>query len=185
MEEIKSIIKDTIQNELDQLWIYALLSAVVAVISAFLVAYFKKRGENYATKKDIEQITEAIENVKKEHAKQMEVFKGGQAIKNERLKLLYESTVELKGVFFRCFIDSNHQHEFIEKCVDLMIHIQKESIFSTYLNSEYIIIETEYNNWIQIIEKAKATGQKTYTIELNSAKNAISEIQNKILGYQE
>ncbi len=45
------------------------------LVQHFLPSYSKEKGKNLATKEDIEAITEKIESVKVDHAKQLELYK--------------------------------------------------------------------------------------------------------------
>ena len=84
-EEIKKLIETTIQNELEYYWVYILISALLAVFAAFFIEYFKNRGKNLATKKDIKDITHKIESVKSEIQKQQEIEKQKRQLKYDAL----------------------------------------------------------------------------------------------------
>lgn len=67
---LDSLVREIVQNEFLTNWRYwAILALIVFVatsIGTFVTGYFRKRGENLATRRDIEEITRKIEQVKEE-----------------------------------------------------------------------------------------------------------------------
>ena len=57
-----------LQSYLD---IQSFLGFIAGLFAAYLLSYFKKKGENAATKDDVAEITEKIESVKTEFAQQL------------------------------------------------------------------------------------------------------------------
>lgn len=51
------------------------LGVLVLWFNNYLPTYFKKKGENLATKEDIKEITDKVESVKTDYARQLELFK--------------------------------------------------------------------------------------------------------------
>lgn len=82
-EQIKEIIEKAIANE--NYWIYILISAVFSL----LIAFGLEKLKNYATKTDITDITQKIEDVKAEIQKNQEIEKQKRELKyNAILKSL-------------------------------------------------------------------------------------------------
>jgi hypothetical protein len=67
---LESLVREIVLNEFLTNWRYwaiqALIVFVAASIGNFATSYFRKRGENLATRQDIEEITRKIEQVKEE-----------------------------------------------------------------------------------------------------------------------
>jgi hypothetical protein len=85
-EQIKTIVEEVINNAtIVDWWIYVLIIAFSA-IGGFIGAYLKKKGENLATKEDIEIITEKIEKIRSQYSEQLETVKASLQLSNQ-LKL--------------------------------------------------------------------------------------------------
>lgn len=67
---LQSLVREIVNNEFITNWRYwgvlVCVVFVVEVAASFIGSYFKRRGEYLATRKDIEEITRMIENVKSE-----------------------------------------------------------------------------------------------------------------------
>lgn len=61
-------------------WSYVIFAALTFA-GGFFGAYFKRKGENYATKEDIECITDKVESVKADYAKILEEVKSDNQLK--------------------------------------------------------------------------------------------------------
>ena len=82
-EQIKEIIEKAIANE--NYWIYILISAVLSL----LIAFGLEKSKNYATRTDITDITQKIEDVKAEIQNNQEIEKQKRELKyNAILKSL-------------------------------------------------------------------------------------------------
>lgn len=51
------------------------ISLIGGIVGGFFLSYFQKKGENFATKSDIEEITKKVEDVKTHYAKELELYK--------------------------------------------------------------------------------------------------------------
>ena len=83
---------------------------VVAFIAGFFLksyfpGYFKKKGENLATKEDIADITHQIENVKHEYATQLENAKADLSALVTRHGFRYEKEYEVLGRLTELLVD--------------------------------------------------------------------------------
>lgn len=67
------------------------------LINSYLPKYFDKKGENLATKEDISEITNKIENVKHEYARQLESTKTGLSAQLNTHGFRYEKEYEVLG----------------------------------------------------------------------------------------
>lgn len=63
-EKIQSIVENAIGQQFENYWVYLLLSILLALISSYLLQYFKEKGKNLATQEVIEKITSQVESVK-------------------------------------------------------------------------------------------------------------------------
>ncbi|MCD8418317.1 hypothetical protein J2Q11_11485 [Tenacibaculum finnmarkense genomovar finnmarkense] len=63
-----------------EIYLICFLSSLIGSgLGIFISAFLKKKGENLATKQDIESITKKIENVKFNLSKKLEILKINQA----------------------------------------------------------------------------------------------------------
>jgi len=74
-------------------YIIGILQGVIIVWMIILNSYAKKKGENLATKEDIEEITRKVESVKTEYMSQLE------KLKSELDKTVYISKVQFEAEF--------------------------------------------------------------------------------------
>jgi hypothetical protein len=85
------------RNTVDN-WMFAfnfvmnLLTWVILIIGglllrSYLPSYFQQKGENLATKEDIKEITEKVEAVKAEYARQLELYKDAINLLEKRREL--------------------------------------------------------------------------------------------------
>lgn len=65
-EEIRVIVESAIQKNLYFEWWPYLVIAILSSISAFFGAWLKKRGEDFATKQSIRDLTHLVETIKEE-----------------------------------------------------------------------------------------------------------------------
>ncbi|ENP8356001.1 hypothetical protein [Vibrio alginolyticus] len=80
------------------------LSLISAVASSFLTSYFKKRGESFATKADLDKIvsqlkvtTKASEQIKAEISKELQEQLGHKVLLREKLEAIISETFELEA----------------------------------------------------------------------------------------
>ncbi|GJQ52770.1 MAG: hypothetical protein HKUEN02_16170 [Anaerolineaceae bacterium] len=66
------------------------------VIKSYLPSYFSKKGENLATKEDIKEITEKVEEIRVEYAKRMHVHEKAFDKEFEVLSELWKALIELR-----------------------------------------------------------------------------------------
>jgi len=82
-EEIKKIIES--QNQ--KVIIYYIISLIVFLILSFLIEFFKSKGQNLATKQDIESITQKVEDVKA-------AVQNNQEVERQRRELKYNALLK-------------------------------------------------------------------------------------------
>jgi len=77
---------------IDVIFVMNLITWVILIIGglllhSYLPKYFQQKGENLATKEDIEEITEKVEAVKVEYARQLERYKDDMNLMDKRREL--------------------------------------------------------------------------------------------------
>jgi hypothetical protein len=70
--EIKSIIEQALRDPRNFPFLIYALIFVVAAAGAYFGAYFRRKGQNLADKEDIEKLTNIVEGVRVQHAKDFE-----------------------------------------------------------------------------------------------------------------
>jgi hypothetical protein len=182
-EQIKKIIADVIHDRTKFYPIYLVISVVISCIIIIVVNFLKVKSENLATKQDIKELTQKIEGVKTEYAKQLEIFKGGQQLRNEKIKELYDKTIKIKSLIIILQNDPNSHKtpELYELTKDLLTSINSDIIFSKVLSDESKIIMDDYNNWILIAKEALRKKEPTFSVSWDKTSKTIDIIQEKIL----
>jgi hypothetical protein len=84
---------------MDVAYAASLVAALILgfILHSYLPGYFRKKGENLATKEDIAEITHQIENVKHEYATQLENAKADLSVLVTRHGFRYEKEYEVLG----------------------------------------------------------------------------------------
>lgn len=183
-EEIETLIEKLIKNEVEYLWIYIILSAIITLVITYITEYVKGKGKNLATKQDIKDLTKKVEDVKSEYAKQFEVFKGGQQIKNVKTEALYDSTIRLKALMIELKNENSLLVKFdglFAESKDLITRINSDVIFSKELVQESEILLTDYNEWMRLVRHSKMHNKKFTQINYDRTFKVIDTIQQKIL----
>ena len=86
-EEIKKVIEFAIEKQ--NYWVYILISVVISLVAVFIFQYFTEKAKNYATKQDVEEITNKIEEIKAKIQNSQEIVKQKRELKyNAILKSL-------------------------------------------------------------------------------------------------
>ena len=65
-EEIKQIVESVIQDGLGFIWWHYLIVVILICGSFFIEAYFKRKGQDLATRENIEDLTSLVESIKKD-----------------------------------------------------------------------------------------------------------------------
>jgi len=98
--------KNNIEEHIDELvksktkyaWLFLIISAIIGGISGLSTSYLSQKGENRATKQDIEEITFKVENVKKD-------IERSQSLESEKRALKYSAILSALSL-----IDANFSH---------------------------------------------------------------------------
>ncbi|MGM8850117.1 hypothetical protein ACS8E6_06350 [Salinicola halophyticus] len=89
---------------IDAAWLF--LSLVLGlVLGNFLPKYFSKKGENLATKEDVEEITNKIETVKHDYANQLETAKAELSAKLNTHGFRYENEYNILSELTALLVD--------------------------------------------------------------------------------
>ena len=73
IREIISLLKD-LKAGVSVNWISIVLIGIIVLITSFLGSYIRRKGQNLATKEDLSEITNKIEGIKADYAKNIEKF---------------------------------------------------------------------------------------------------------------
>ena len=93
-EELNKLITDAINHGSIIPWWTYLLFVVLPFIGSYIGSYSKRKGENLATKEDIEEITDMIESVKAEILLDKELEKQYLGKKLELLLIFFDHVTE-------------------------------------------------------------------------------------------
>jgi len=88
-EIIRRALEDGVSLDLQTI----IVVAVVALVGAFIGSYLKTKAKNLATKEDIHSITNEIENIKTEYAKQLQLLNHEHRILENSLQQKYDLSV--------------------------------------------------------------------------------------------
>lgn len=83
-EEIKIIIEKKISGSFKFYWIYLLIAFLIGIVSTMGLEFLKQKGQNLATKQDIESITAKVEQVKAQ-------IQDGQEVERLKRELKYNA----------------------------------------------------------------------------------------------
>lgn len=84
-EEVQEVIEKIIDNKTEYYWLFVLLAVLLTFITTYCVQFLIEKGKNYATKQDIANITQQIEEVKAKIQNQQEVEKQKRQLKYDAL----------------------------------------------------------------------------------------------------
>jgi len=76
------------------------LEIVIGLISAYLIYYVQKKGNNQADKEDLKKLTEIVEDVKKKNTNEIEIIKANLSLLNDRSKQIFNEEKDSIIVFF-------------------------------------------------------------------------------------
>lgn len=191
-EDIKTIVETIVENKIKYFWVYILISVFLALISAFVFEYIKTRTHNFATKSDIEALTDKVESVKYDYLKKIEEYKKELSAKYALEKTLISSKVEayqlaksLKVTILRRKSNLGSEKELMEqffnKIPELLIHLMSDFQIRTDLQEEITAMQNSYNEIVSYIDQIRASGASQYHIDLENIEKVIDNIQKKIL----
>lgn len=83
-EELRSAINGILADKIVLSWGQLAVGVLLTSCAAYLGAYLKQKGQNLATKEDVEALTRQVESVKTEYVRQIEDFKA--QLQEERQK---------------------------------------------------------------------------------------------------
>ncbi len=109
IQEVKNHFDALFKAKTKYYWIYIVLSALIGGVGGYLSSYASQKGENWATKQDIEEITAKVEEVKKN-------TELAQALEIEKRKLKYEAILSALNL-----IDAHFSHVLTENVPKLPV----------------------------------------------------------------
>lgn len=110
-EDIRTALNTLISDKIVMTWWQLLIVVLASGVAAYIGAYLKKRGENLATKNDIDTLTRGVESIKSEYSKEIETYKDGLL----RRKIIFEEQLEaynkLRRLFYIILPEKSHPEE--------------------------------------------------------------------------
>lgn len=191
-EDIMKIVETIVEKKIKYFWLYIIASVILVVAGAFFMEFLKTKGQNLATKTDIEVLTSKVESVKLDYLKKIEKYKNELSGKYELEKTLLGSKVKayrlatsLKTVIlkWKSKLESEKElmNQFLQKIPELLIHLMSHYQIRTELQDEINALQNNYNEIVLYLEQAQASGDSQYHIELVNIEKVIDNIQKKIL----
>ncbi|MDN3520710.1 hypothetical protein [Halomonas ramblicola] len=101
-EEIKQIVETAVEEGLGFIWWHYLLAAIAVCISFLFGAYLKRKGQDLATRENIEELTSLVESVKKD-------VRNNESIAQAKRQMKHDACLEALSVidaFFSHFFTS-------------------------------------------------------------------------------
>jgi hypothetical protein len=181
-DEIKLLIDSLIERKTKYYWIYLLIYFILVIASTYFLEFIKVKGQNYATKSDIEELTKKVEEVKSEYVKQIEIFKGNQRLKDTKKQELYAKVEELRVFILKAKNEKpfTRWEQLSQMMKDVMTIISSNIIFSE-LQSEAIVIETNHNNMVSKSKELKNVKSASFSVDLDPTVKALESIQAKLM----
>jgi hypothetical protein len=99
-EEIKQIVESAIQDGLGFIWWHYLIAVILICGSFFIGAYLKRKGQDLATRENIEDLTSLVESVKKD-------IRDNESVAQAKRQMKHDACLEALSV-----IDSFFSHFF-------------------------------------------------------------------------
>jgi len=122
---------------------------VLNFITIILISYFKKKGENFATKEDVEEITWRVESVKDEFVKDNEKLKA-------KLQVVIKNQQDLQSTEKETILG------FLEEC-NKWLYDAIEVDVSKYYSDDFRILMNENSRMLnQSYSKARVAQAKLY-----------------------
>ena len=188
-EEIKTIIEQTIDGKLEVYPIYILGAGFISLIVTLLVEYYKTRIRNLATKHDIEILTQKVEDVKIQYAKQMEIFKSNYQLRSLKLKELYDSTEILQKKLIE--LDNAPIPEMKEQIFqdiligikNICIAISASAVFGD-IQKEGQSLEEEHNKIVQTKKPSEIRNETRVIVDVPKIRQILRTIQDKLINPQ-
>ena len=173
-------------------YILNILFFIVNLGILFFNGYFKRKGENLATKQDIQQITDKVESVKIEYLRQIEEYKKDLEIKYSfeptilKAKIsLYELSVHLLQMIIKrknnLADEATLNQQIFSGILQMLITINSHLKLKGLLKDESTILQEERNNIMTYINKQKEEGKETYEFKIDMIIKALNDIQEKIV----
>lgn len=166
--------------------------AILAIFTAVVISYAKKRGENMATKHDIKSITDKIEEIKLEYSMKLEEYKSELTRKYEIEKIMIDNKSDifkklqrLKTSIIKRKNNIGSEKELMEAIFSLIIEISIQvgsiSLFDKSVKDLVINLTEENNKIVKYVDDLKATGQTKYTMNFDPIDNIIDRLQLEIV----
>ncbi len=180
-EEIKALIEKTLNGSIKYYWIYLSISFFIGILLNIGVEFLKTKGQNIATKQDIEEITKKVEQVKAEIQK-------GQEVEKQKRELKYKALLTSLNL-----IDAHLSH--------VLIAPQGQQIKKQYATTEEartchnsLILTCEDTKVLELFSlimfgpKVKSSTQIPLTDSLNQYRNLVTKelgFGNDLILYRE
>jgi hypothetical protein len=102
-------------------WISLFLTGIIVFIASFFGSYFRRKGQNLATKEDISEITEKIEGIRSDYAKQVENYSHHNRLKMAAL----DKRLEAHQQAYTLWLQLRRSVHTKDKNTDMVIKCQK------------------------------------------------------------
>ena len=174
-QEIRLLVEAA--KRMKNFWWYISIFLLINIISAPLGGYLTTKGQNFATKSDIEVLTRKVEEIKFEYTKRGETLKGSNDIKNPKRKELYERIENFRSFLLTEKNDPTYVGSISVKTQELLVYLTSNSAFKD-MEPERDILMKEYNSWVYMAEHS--IGRKI-VINTDITYKALEKIQSKLI----
>jgi hypothetical protein len=121
IRELISLIKDLKTGGVSVEWISIFIIGLIVLIASYLGSYIRKKGQNLATKEDISEITEKIEGIRADYAKQIENHSHHNRLKMAALDKRLQAHQQAYTLWLQLRRSVHHK----DKNIDMVIKCQK------------------------------------------------------------
>ncbi|WP_028215333.1 hypothetical protein [Paraburkholderia mimosarum] len=115
-----------------------LMTIIASGLGAYFSTYLKEKGKNLATKEDIGELTRIVEEIKNEHAKELELLKSRHQLRMAALDKLLQAHQEAFALWRRLYrgVHSDEIAEIVKECEkwwnDNCLYLEPEAFSDAY-----------------------------------------------------
>lgn len=194
--EVRSIIETIVHKKVKYFGIYIIIAIIITMAGVSVLEYMRVKGQNLATKSDIDSLTSKVEAIKFNYLKKIENYKSVLNAKQEVEKTFINSKIEIYNLTTTIISmiitrvnNRGDERKLMEeilwnKIPELLIRINSHARLKKDLQKESLELQLNYNRIVDYINRLlKEQNDGKYGIEFKEILQILEKIQNKLLDY--